>query len=90
MSLVVNSAARISSVFSSIPMWILRQTRRFVPPCLRAFHSPSPSTLMPPRRFARTMYGWLLRGKGVSGDAGVISAAAMYTASDLQQDRCAP
>ena len=24
-------------------MWILRQTRRFVPPCLRAFHSPSPS-----------------------------------------------
>jgi len=41
-SLVVNSAARISNVRSSIPMWILRQTRRFVPPCLRAFHSPSP------------------------------------------------
>ncbi len=39
MSLVVNSAARISSVFSSIPMWILRQTRRFVPPCLRAFQA---------------------------------------------------
>jgi hypothetical protein len=36
------------------------------------------------------MYGWLLRGKGFSGDAGVISAAAMYAASDLQQDRCAP
>ena len=31
--------------FSSIPMWILRQTRRFVPPCLRAFRSPS--ILMP-------------------------------------------
>jgi hypothetical protein len=31
-SLVVNSAARISNVCSSIPMWILRQTRRFVPP----------------------------------------------------------
>ena len=46
-SLVVNSAALISNDFSSIPMWILRQTRRFVPPCLRAFHSPSPSTLIP-------------------------------------------
>jgi hypothetical protein len=46
-SLVVNSAARISSDFSSIPMWILRQTRRLEPPCLRAFHSPSPSTLIP-------------------------------------------
>jgi hypothetical protein len=46
-SLVVNSAARISSVFSSIPIWILRQTRRLEPPCLRAFHSPSPSTFMP-------------------------------------------
>jgi len=45
--LVVNSVARISSVVSSFPMWILRQTLRFVPPCLRAFHSPSPSTLMP-------------------------------------------
>jgi hypothetical protein len=43
-SLVVNSAARISSDFSSIPIWILRQTLRFEPPCLRAFHSPSPST----------------------------------------------
>jgi hypothetical protein len=38
----------------------------------------------------RTMYGWLLRGKGFSGDVGVISAAAIYTASDLQHDRCAP
>ncbi len=46
-SLVVNPAARISKDFSSIPMWILRHTRRLVPPCLRAFHSPSPSTLMP-------------------------------------------
>ena len=34
-SLVVNSAAWISSVFSSIPMWTLRQTRRFAPLCLR-------------------------------------------------------
>ncbi|AMJ49561.1 hypothetical protein APX01_18625 [Cereibacter sphaeroides] len=41
-SLMVSWAARISSDFSSIPMWILRQTRRFGPPCLRAFHSPSP------------------------------------------------
>jgi transposase len=42
------------------------------------------------RRFSRTMYGWLPRGKGVSGDAGVISVAAMYTASGLQRDCCAP
>lgn len=33
--LVVNSAARISSVFSSVPIWIMRRTRRFGPPCLR-------------------------------------------------------
>ena len=33
--------------FSSIPMWNLRQTLRFMPPCLRSFHSPSPSTLIP-------------------------------------------
>lgn len=39
--------ARTSSVSSSIPRWILRQTRRFGPPCLRACHSPSPSTLIP-------------------------------------------
>ena len=39
--------ARTSSVSSSIPRWILRQTRRLGPPCLRAFHSPSPSTLIP-------------------------------------------
>jgi len=37
--------ARISSVCSSIPRWILRQTRRLAPPCLRACHSPSPLTL---------------------------------------------
>ena len=47
MSLVVTSIARTSSVCSSIPRWILRQTRRLAPPCLRAFHSPSPSTLIP-------------------------------------------
>ena len=38
----VNSAARISSVCSSIPIWILRQTRRFVPPCLRVCRENSP------------------------------------------------
>ena len=37
----------------SEPHW-RRRARRFMPPCLRAFHSPSPSTLMPPRRFARS------------------------------------
>ena len=41
-SLVVNPAARISSVCSSIPMWILRQTRRLVPPCLRVRRENSP------------------------------------------------
>ena len=46
--LLVNSPSR--RMFHSPAgqrMWILRQTRRFVPPCLRAFPSPSPSTLMP-------------------------------------------
>jgi hypothetical protein len=38
----------------------------------------------------RTMYGWLPRGKSVSVEAGVISVAAMYTASDLQHGSCAP
>ena len=28
-------------------MWLLRQSRRFAPPCLRAGHSPLPSPLMP-------------------------------------------
>lgn len=37
-----------------------------------------------PRRFARTMYGWLPRGKGFSVGAGVFSVAAIYTASGLQ------
>ena len=46
MLLPVTSIARISSVCSSRPMWILRQRRRLGPPCLRAFHSPSPSALM--------------------------------------------
>ncbi|WP_336421185.1 transposase, partial [Roseovarius sp. D22-M7] len=32
---------------------------------------------------ARTMYGWLPRGKSVSVKAGMISVAAMYTASGL-------
>ena len=42
------------------------------------------------RHCARTMYGWLPRGKGVLVDAGIISVAAMYTASGLQRDCCAP
>lgn len=41
------STTRISSVSSSIPRWILRQTLRFEPPCLRVCHAPSPSILMP-------------------------------------------
>jgi hypothetical protein len=49
-----------------------------------------PAALERVRHCARTMYGWLPRGKGVSGDAGVISVAAMYTASGLQRDCCAP
>src|SRR6056297_1718539 len=51
--LPVISMARISSVCSSTPMWILRQRRRFAPPCLRACHSPSPSALMPVLSIAR-------------------------------------
>jgi hypothetical protein len=38
----------------------------------------------------RTMYGWLPRGKRFSVDAGMISVAAMYTASELQHGGCAP
>ena len=57
--LELTSTARISSVSSSIPRWILRRepcpplvrgpwrALRFDPPCLRVCHSPSPSTLMP-------------------------------------------
>jgi hypothetical protein len=33
--LLVTSTARISSVSSSIPMWILRQKRRLGPPAAR-------------------------------------------------------
>jgi hypothetical protein len=39
---------------------------------------------------ARTLYGWLPRGKGFSVDAGMVSVAAMYAASRLQHGRCAP
>jgi hypothetical protein len=53
-------------------------------------YSPDLNPIEINRAFTRTMYGWLPQGKGFSGDAGVISAAAMYTASDLQHDRCAP
>lgn len=47
MLLPVTSTARTSSVSSSILMCIFRQIRRLEPQCLRAFHSPSPSALMP-------------------------------------------
>ena len=47
MLLLVTLIARISSVCSSIPICILRHSRRLGPPCLRAFHSLSPSALMP-------------------------------------------
>ena len=43
MLLLVTSTALISSVSSSIPRWTFRQMQRLAPPCLRAFHSPSPS-----------------------------------------------
>jgi len=33
MLLLVTSIARVLSVSLSIPRWILRQTRRFAPPC---------------------------------------------------------
>ncbi len=46
-SLLVNSMAQASRVCSSIPRWTLRPPRRFGLPCLRALHSPSPSTLIP-------------------------------------------
>jgi transposase len=39
---------------------------------------------------ARTMYGWLPQGKNISVEAGMISVAAMYTASDMQHSGCAP
>ena len=42
------------------------------------------------RHGPRTMYGWLPRGKGFSVDAGMMSVAAMYTASGLQHVDCAP
>ena len=56
MSLVVNSAARIPSVFSSIPTWILHHTWRLVPPCLRLRRANSPGdcllALLSPFTFA--------------------------------------
>jgi hypothetical protein len=68
--------ARISSVSSSIPMWILRHRRRFGPPtarqhmlaCVRGmltgipFHSPSPSALMPVLSTARQLLLAATRG----------------------------
>lgn len=47
MLLLVTSISRISSVCSSIPVCILLHSRRLGPPYLRAFHSPSPSALIP-------------------------------------------
>ena len=37
----------MSGVRLSRSVWILRQRRRSGPPCLRAFHSPSPAALIP-------------------------------------------
>lgn len=59
--LLVTLIMRISIVYSSIPMWILRQMRRFVPPCLRAFYSLSHSALIPvlsTRRCRRPLEPW--------------------------------
>lgn len=67
----------------------------------RVFRAPAPnllwvsdftyvSTWQGVRHRARTVYGWLPRGKGFSVEAGVISVAAMYTASELQHGGCAP
>src|SRR6056297_1396029 len=58
---LVISMARISSVCSSTPRWILRHRRCFEPPCLRPCHSPSPSALMPVlsiRRFSGPCEPW--------------------------------
>jgi hypothetical protein len=52
MLLPVTSTARTSSVSSSMPMCILRQTRRLEPPCLRAFHSSSLMPVLSIRRFS--------------------------------------
>ena len=41
----------------SEPHW-RRRARRVVPPCLRAFHSASPSTLMPVRSISRCSAPW--------------------------------
>lgn len=38
----------------------------------------------------QSVYGWLLRVKDVGSVWVNWSVAAMYTASDLQRDRCAP
>jgi len=43
----VTTQATTSWVVSSTPMWILRQVRRLLQPCLRTFHSPSPYTFSP-------------------------------------------
>lgn len=65
MLLLMTSTARTSSVSSSMPMCILRQRRRLGSPCLRAFHSPLHSALIPVlsiRRFsgpAQPRYGRL-------------------------------
>ena len=65
----VISTARISSVFSSIPRWTLRQTRRLELPCLRACHSPSPSAAAsrPSHRQRATLPQRLVVGRPVPG-----------------------
>lgn len=49
MRLMVTSAALTSNVSLSIPICILRHSKRFVPPCLPAFH------LLPDRRIRRVL-----------------------------------
>jgi len=75
-----HQSTQAAATLNNIGTWFL-----FPPTC-----SPDLNPIEINRAFPWTMYGWLLRGKGFSGDAGVISAAALYAASDLLQDRCAP
>jgi len=79
-NLSVHNSPKATQTLRDIGCWFLP-----LPP-----YSPDLNPIEINRAFTRTTYGWLPRGKGFSGDAGVISAAAMYTASDLQYDRCAP
>ena len=50
------SKARTSSLRSSVPRWILRQTRRLGPPCLPAVHSSSSPRLSTSRSTRALQY----------------------------------